>query len=152
MKEITIALTRNWLYGDVERTTAYLGAKQASRNDSAEVFDRLAAGEGDRELLDQYADEAFAALCERLKGIVRGVEIGAGLLSVTLEVSGSYDDSLTMVVENNFRRYMAACTTASWLRMSEPDKESRWREEADRKADEIVAALYYRRPPRRRVG
>lgn len=138
------------VFREVARTTAYLGAKGALAAASGEIYDRVATDEGDQPLLGAYADEAVASLVRKLKGIVTALEVTSERVAVTFALSESFDDAMIPVVEQGFETYLTAAVTADWLRMADPAKEMCWREEALAKADGIIAAIYFRKAPRRR--
>lgn len=149
MKQILITILRSRLYSEVAATTAYLGAKQAPDDKPGEHFDRLAVIDADEALLSRFTAEAVSALVERLKGMVANVDLSSSAISLTLSVSDSYDDCLTLSVKGNFEAYMTASVTARWLRIVEPAREEVWQTEALRLLNEIISALYHRNPPRR---
>lgn len=154
MIQLKLSLAASSLYEEVERTTAYLGAKQAPPDNPGNHFDRLTALPDDRPMLRGYATEALSTLAEKLKGIVTAIdpdsdnEEGA-IISLTLNLSASYDSCLTPSVEACFRSYMGAFVTSRWLRLVMPEKEEVWKEEAQRLLTEITATLYHRNPPKR---
>lgn len=149
MKEFVLKVSRSRLYSDVARTTAYLGVKQAPADKPGEHFDRLAVIDGDRALLDRFSNEAALALVEQIKGCVADIDLGGEDIKVSLSLSDSYDNSLSVSVAGNFEAYMAAFITSRWLRLTLPEKEAVWMSEAQRLLAEISAALYHRNPPRR---
>ena len=153
MKQIKLYVMAASLYNEVERTTAYLGAKQATAEDAGRHFDRVAAVADDRPMLRLYSTEALSALAEKLKGIVAAIatdpEEGSGELSLTLNLSESYDPCLTPSAQAGFRAYMSAAVIARWLRLVNPEKEGVWQGEAQRLLTEITATLYHRNPPKR---
>lgn len=153
MIQITLSVATATLYEEVERTTAYLGAKQAPPDNPGNHFDRVAANPDDRPMLRRYSTEALSALAEKLKGIVGGMTPDSGeegsAISLTLNLSDCYDPCLTPSAEAAFRGYIAAFVTARWLRLVVPEKEGVWQEEARRLLTEITATLYHRNPPKR---
>ena len=156
MKQILLSLSCGQLFAEVERTTAYLGAKQAPAESPGSHFDRVAATTADRPLLRRFSLEALSTLAERLKGIVSAIDTGADpsagsepAFALTLTLSEAYDSSLTPSARANFEGYMAAFVTSRWLRLSAPDKEAPWQTEARRLLLEITSTLYHRNPPKR---
>lgn len=149
MKEFSLTVSRSRLYGDVARTTAYLGVKQAPTDHPGEHFDRLAVIDGDKALLDRLSNEAALALVERIKSCVAAIDLGEEVITVSLSLSDAYDSCLTVSVTGNFEAYMAAFVTARWLRLTLPEKEGVWVAESQRLLTEISAALHHRNPPRR---
>ena len=150
MKQLTIEIPKETVFEEVARTTAYLGAKGALAAASGEIYDRVATDEADSPLLGAYLDEAVASLVQRLKGMVMALNVTPERVRVTFALSGSYDDAMTPVVEQGFTAYLTAAVTADWLRMADPAKEARWREEALAKADALTGAIYFRKAPCRR--
>ncbi len=151
MKTLKISITKDRIFREVARTTAYLGAKGALAAANGEIFDRLATDVGDHPLLGAFLDEAVAALAGRLKGVVTALDVAPDAVSVSFALSGSYDDAMTPAVEQGVEAYLGAAVTAYWLRMADPAKEARWREEAEAKAEGIIAAVYFRKAPKRKT-
>ncbi|MDE6769259.1 MAG: hypothetical protein K2J78_06000 [Muribaculaceae bacterium] len=149
MKEISLSVSRSRLYGEVARTAAYLGVKQAPADQPGEHFDRLTVIDGDKVLLDRLSNEAALALVEHIKSCVAAIDLGEEVITVSLSLSDAYDSCLTVSVTGNFEAYMAAFVTARWLRLTLPAKEEVWMAESRRFLNEIASALYHRNPPRR---
>lgn len=153
MIQIDLSVEASALFEDVERISAYLGARQAPPENPGEHFDRIAATPADRPLLGRFAKEALSAIAEKLRGITGAISADssgdATVFILTLSLSDSYDTCLVPSAETCFKSYMTAFVIARWLRLVLPDKESLWQAEVDKLISEITATVYHRNPPKR---
>ena len=149
MKTIIINIKRGDVLAEVGRITAYTGVK-SDDSDSGALFERVATVEEDAELFARYWRDACAIVAERLKQFVGGAGFGREELSLNLEVSGAFDDSLSPSVETAVFSVIAALLSARWFRLSMKEKAEEWEEEASRLLAEIERMLFHRRAPRRK--
>lgn len=159
MKKLTLQIENSQLFGEVSRLTSYLGAKQAmgmtygeKGADPGAHFDRVAVVDADRKLLVRFTTEAASSLAERIKGMMTGMVVTDEKVSLSLQLSDSYDECLTPSVLSNFQSYMTSAVTARWLNLCDSAKEERWESDAQRLLNEILATVYHRNPPSRPVS
>ena len=113
-------------------------------SDSGALFERVATVEEDADLFARYWRDACAIVAERLKQFV-GRRVWREELSLNLEVSGAFDDSLSPSVETAVFSVIAAPLSARWFRLSMKEKAEEWEEEASRLLAEIERMLFHRR-------
>lgn len=148
MKIIKIYVKNADIFAEVAKTTAYAGAKTDS-GDPATTFDRVATVDPDENLLERYRQMACSELIDALRAFVTGADFSGPTLSLTLEVSGSYDDSLTRSVETDIFSFIVAAISARWFRVTWPAKAGEYGEEARGFITEATRKLYHRRRPMR---
>ena len=150
MKTIEINISRDEIDTEISKMTAYTGFKSPSAGNQEE-YDRIATVDEDTALLDRYWATAGNTLAERLKGFVTVFGLTAGALTLTLEVSGSYDDTMTPSVRGDLRDYMAAAMLRSWFSLTLPAKAEEWEVESGRLLRDISSKLHHRQRPKRQV-
>lgn len=149
MKKIEFIVEKTTIEREIGESTAYAGAKSPAR-DEGDTFDRVATVDDDSGVLARYIAEACCAAAERLKQFVTGIDFLGDRIRLTLEVSGSYDDSMMSAAENAFGSYLSAYALSRWMRLALPEKAGEWEAEAMRLMSELERNLYHRRRPLRR--
>lgn len=71
-------------------------------------------------------------------------------LSLTLEVSGAFDDSLSPSVATDIFSFLVASVAARWFRITWPGRSGEYLTESENILSEIIRKLYHRRRPVRR--
>ena len=146
MKFIKIFIAKADVFKEVSLNTAYTGAKSATENG---LFDRVATINADSPILSRFWVQACGEVTEKLKGMIVASESFSEALSVSLELSGAYDDSLTPSVEADLSAAIAAGVTARWMRLSFPDKASEWEAQSAHLLHRAFAKLCHRKKPTR---
>ena len=150
MKTIKIAIKNADIFQELAKMTAYTGAKSDS-NALPDVFDRVATVKEDNELLSRYWETACSGLVDRLKSFVTVADYSGDSLSLQLEVSGSYDDSLTPSLRTDIFSYLVADIAARWFGITLPEKAESYGSEASRLLTEAERKLFHRKRPVRRM-
>lgn len=150
MKTLILRATEAEILEKVGGITAYAGVKEPTAGDDGRLFDRLSIADEDSALLRRFMLAAFSEALERLKDFAVGSSSVAMVLELRLEVSESYDESLTPAVGESFRLYLAAAVLWHWLRLAWPDRAGEWAEEAQKHLLNIERNLYHRRRPQKR--
>lgn len=153
MKNIALEVARSDIERKVEEATGYLGVKapvQGAGSAREDLVDRVSVIGSDRALLGSYIADTFTVIVERLKDFVSECEDGSEKITLTLEVSGSYDDSATAAVTRGIESALTAGVVARWLRMAYPDKAAEWEDESRKCLAAVERHLYHRIRPRRR--
>lgn len=151
MKYIELAIRNADIFKELAKVTAYAGAKSDS-DALADVVDRVATVKEDDELLSRYWEMACSGLVDRLKSFVTGADFAGDTLTLQLEVSGSYDDSMTPSLRTDIFSYLVADIAARWFRIAWQEKAEAYIVEADRLLTEAERKLYHRRRPVRKVN
>lgn len=147
MKNFNITINKAKIFNDVALNTAYTGAK-ADKSDV--TFDKVATISADNKLLSNFWKEMIGVTMEKLKSFIASADISESYFTVSLNVSNSYDSSLTPSLEEDLNSSFSTGITARWFRFASPAKAGEWELESARYLDSAYSKLYFRRPPRRR--
>ena len=149
MQTIKIILLKTDVMDRVAETTAYTGNKTET-SDKAAFFERVATVTGDASILDRYWQDSCAALADSLRSFVREATFGKETFTMTLEVSNSYDLTLTPAAESGVLAIIAASITSRWFRITMPQRAEEWLKEARFQFSALLANLYHRKKPLRK--
>ena len=147
MKIIEIIINKAEIFNEVSLNSAYTGAK-SSPEDSG-FFDRVATVEADEELLSKFWTEMCGETTDRLREFIQTTATTAEAFKLTLEVSGSYDDSLTGSVTADISSAFTAGMCAGWFRFSVPALSEQWRLDSANLFRRAISKLCYRKRPQR---
>lgn len=142
MKNIEISIAKLTILDIVSQNSAYSGAKGDPGS-----FERIATFEGDDDLLSRLWVEMCGQLSERFREFITGYSMTSDSLKVTMEVSGSYDDSLTESVIEDLCNGIASGVTARWFQFSNPSVVKEWKDESSRLFLSAFSKLCHRRRP-----
>ena len=153
METITIQVDQADVYEEVAKATDYTGSKMADADATAR--DRILAADADLSELGRFWEEAATACNESLKemlvrGDTRTKSSGSGTTKVyeaLLEVSLSFDKTLTGSVQSAIRSYFISAIIAQWFKFANKAEAEDYFNTA---AEQIAAAermLYSRRRP-----
>ena len=149
MKIIKIIVLKSDIINMIGQDTDYAGTKTETADRNA-FHQRVATTESDAVLLARYWQDACASLADLLRSFITDIQFGRETLSMTLEVSEAYDDSLTPAVESGVSAVLAAGITSRWFRFTLHDRADEWEKEASRRFGLLLANLYHRKKPQRK--
>ena len=141
MKIIHIKIDKSNIFADVGLSSAYIEAKEdAAKN-------RIATMEQDEALLKRLWSETCGEVTEKLRTFITASEISDEEISLTLELSGSYEDAQTPTVISDIKAALVAGITARWFRYTYPDRSAEWSSESTRLLDRAFSHLCHRKKP-----
>lgn len=146
MKNININIDKSIIFRDVSLNSAYAGAKNTSENG---FFERVATIEADEELLSHFWTDMCGLITDRLRAFVTSAEQKEDSLHLTLEVSGSYDDSLTPSVISDLFAAMTAGISARWFSFTFPQQTTDWKIQSNELLNRVIGKLCHRKRPTR---
>ena len=155
METITIQVFKDDVYEEVAKATDYTGAKLIDGDENAR--DRILATDSDLSDLSRFWEESVLATNERLKEmVVRGetksVEVDKStkiVYEVTLEVSKSFDKSLTANVQSAIRIFFIASIIGQWFKFSNKSEAKDYFSQAGEMMNGAERLLYSRKRPTR---
>ena len=155
METITIQVFKDDVYEEVAKATDYTGAKLIDGDENAR--DRILATDSDLSDLSRFWEESVLATNERLKEmVVRGetksVEVDKSIkivYEVTLEVSKSFDKSLTANVQSAIRNFFIASIIGQWFKFSNKGEAKDYFSQAGEMMNGAERLLYSRKRPTR---
>ena len=111
--DLTLTVVKNDVMTEVAKTTAYAGQKMVDDDDA---YDRIFATDADREMLERFWQESQIAVCEQLKRqLVSETGEENGDWSVTLSLSQSFDQALTLSMKKELGSFFVTSIVAKWF-------------------------------------
>lgn len=155
METITIQVSKDDVYEEVAKATDYTGAKLIDGDENAR--DRILATDSDLSDLSRFWEESVLATNERLKEMVvsgetKSVEVDKStkiVYKVTLEVSKSFDKSLTANVQSAIRNFFIASIIGQWFKFSNKGEAKDYFSQAGEMMNGAERLLYSRKRPTR---
>ena len=149
MKNLNFSFEKTGILEEVSLNTAYAGAKS---EEEKPIFDRVATCDSDEVLLLKFWREMYGMITDRLRSFILSSDFSDAAFSITLELSGAYDDSLTPSVKNDLYAAIVAGITSRWFAFVCPAKAVEWKTESERLFDSVVSKLCHRRRPVRCIA
>lgn len=146
MKNLNISFHKFKILESVSLNTAYIGAKNSE--DSA-FFLKVATSDDDTLLLSKAWTDMTGEIVDKVKEFTSNAELNDDLFSLSLCLSGSYDDSLSPSVLNDLENALSAGITARWFDFSYPERAKEWYNRAEILLSRVVSKLCHRRRPLR---
>ena len=160
MKIITLSFSKAEIFQQVALATAYTGAKAEPPNNNTntsdklisagQLFDRVATINSDSSILSTIYTQVCGEVQDKFKTFITAVDTSLEALTLTLELSGAYDDSLTESVKGDIFEAMVAGITAGWFRYSLPSAVTDLENRCSQLLSRAFAKLCHRRKPDRR--
>jgi hypothetical protein len=155
METITIQVSKDDVYEEVAKATDYTGAKLINGDENAR--DRILATDSDLSDLSRFWEESVLATNERLKEMVvsgetKSVDVDKStkiVYEVTLEVSKSFDKSLTANVQSAIRNFFIASIIGQWFKFSNKGEAKDYFSQAGEMMNGAERLLYSRKKPTR---
>ena len=144
--QIKIIVLKSDVISAIAETTDYTGNKTETA-DREEFHERVATVENDAELLSRYWQEVCATLADALRSFITEALFGRETFTLTLELSSSYDTSLTPAVEAGIFSIICSSITWRWFRLTMPSRADEWKKEASCQFSALIANLYHRKKP-----
>ena len=146
MKILNISIEKSKILEEVALASAYSGAKTEG---SPDFFDRVATIEEDAGLLSRFWTRMCGTVTDKLKSFITASETTDESLSLTLELSGAYDDSLTPSVKSDLFSAMAAGVAAGWFQITFPSRAHEWEAQSELLLKRCFSKLCHRKKPKR---
>lgn len=144
MKYIALTATKAEVLDEVAKTTAYEG-KKATGDEGA--YERIFATDEDKSMLQRFWDEAASSITESMKRFV--TTVNGDTYSAELEVSGSYDETLTSSINKSLFSYFVNAIVSKWNNFVKEGQVERYENEANAAMQDIMSKLFYKKKPTR---
>ena len=157
MKTLEIQVKKSEVYEEVQKLTSYIGSK--GMGEDAGSYDRIAAVDADRELLEQYWSEASSLAENGLKRWL--LEVSDNRLghhsdlsrsfTATLRMPEGYDSVLDGSVQSLLTGYFINHIAGRWLGVSSGNAEASagYLGEASSLLEGVRRQLYHKKRPER---
>lgn len=145
MTVIGLTLNKEDVYKEVKKTTNYTGAKM---NDAG-AWSRISTTEADNEMLERFWQESKSIVCNKLKRVLSEENEISGEWKIELNLSKSYDDTLTESIEHSLFSFFVMNITAKWYTFSNKDESTGYATEAATYIEDIMRKAYFKKKPTR---
>lgn len=146
MKKIKIFIAKEAVFDDVSLNSEYAGLKSPSESP---IYDRVATVSEDSQLLSGFLTLAFGELIRKLRSFVVSSSCDGASVSLDLEVSGAYDESMTPSLKEDIFRWLVTNVSGHWFRLTLPDRTAEWENLSAELLASIESKLCARRKPSR---
>ncbi len=148
MKSLKITINKERVYEEVAQTTSYTGAKM--EGDSS-AYDRIFTTDADRSQLERFWAESCAAVCEGMKKHLGATEETAEGFEIDLELSSSYDDTLSDALRKDMESFFVMNITGKWFSFTNKPESGAYAEAAASFMDGARRKACFKKKPRRPV-
>lgn len=150
METITIRIIQADVYEEVAKATDFTGSKLIDGDEGAR--DRILASDDDLAELGRFWDETALAINEGLKEMLVSGNAGATIsgekgYEAVLEVSKSFDKTLTASVETALRSFFVASIVGQWFKFANKGEAADYFAQAADILNTAERLLYSRRRP-----
>lgn len=153
METIIIQISQPDVYEEVAKATDYTGAKLIGSDEDAR--DRILAADDDLTDLGRFWEESVLAVNENFKemlisGVSRktgGLQDGEVIYEAVIEVSKSFDKTLTGSVQSTLRSYFIASIIGQWFKFANKGEAGDYFAQAAELLETAERFLYSRKKP-----
>ncbi len=147
METINIQISRDEVYEEVAKATDYTGSKLIDGDETAR--DRILAADDDLAELGRFWDESVLAVNENFKEmLIYGKTTGTpSCYMAEMEVSKSFDKSLTPRVHSTLRSYFIASIIGQWFKFANKEEAADYFSQAVELLETAERLLYSRKKP-----
>lgn len=145
METITIRIIQEEVYEEVAKATDYTGSKLIDGDDNAR--ERILAVDDDLSELSRFWEESVLATNENLKEMLVSGATKQGRYEAVIEVSKSFDKTLTASVESTLRSFFIATIIGYWFKFANKGEAADYFAQAAEFMTAAERLLYSRRKP-----
>lgn len=154
MEIITIHISQTDVYAEVAKATDYTGSKLLDTDENAR--DRILAADDDLTALSRFWDESVIAINENFKELLitgdtkllhSESENPEVIYEAELEVSKSFDKTLTTSVQSTLRSFFIVSIIGQWFKFANKGEANDYFAQAAEMMDSAERLLYSRRKP-----
>lgn len=149
MKDITIQVSRSYIYDEVAKTTAYRGAKQIDADTGAP--DRLIITDDALAELSRFWDNSTAALERSLSEMLvqAAFDISTATYSITLRVGDLWDEALAPSAQLTLCNFFIQSILGQWYNLANKDEADASLTNASTALQQLTSTLFQRLRPSR---
>lgn len=147
MTDIVILILKDTVFAEVGRLTNYAGSKM---DGDEGAFQRVSTTGSDKDMLGQFWQQACDGVTEALKRFIKaGNQLTDGY-EVTLELSSSFDTSLSDSLQANLQSYITLYIVSRWYKLTNKGDAESYATEAAVQLDEAMSKVFYKKKPTRK--
>ncbi len=149
MQEITLEIKKADVYGEVAKTTAYIGAKSKQENGKT-AFDQVFVTDADQAMLERFYEESAETLTNLLKRFVSRVAAdNEGNVAWTLQMSDRSVTALKDGIASSATSFVVNSIICKWCEITASDKAREYADNAAAMLASIKAKVFYKTRPKR---
>ena len=145
MADSTLTITKNDIYEEVAKTTAYIG-KKTTVEDGKSAFDQIFVTEADLAMIERFFNESLDALRNVLKQFISGVD---GTITWKLDMPSRFDDNLLSSINSSANSFMVNSIIGKWCEITANDKVKEYADNAAALLLDIKEKAFYKKKPTR---
>lgn len=122
MANLSISITKNSIYEEVAKTTAYLGAKN-KLDDGKSAFDQIFVTDADLAMIERFYNESKDALLNLLKRFMPTIGSSTdGNINWTLSMPSRFDTNMSDSITSSATSFIVNSIVAKWCEITANDK------------------------------
>lgn len=147
MTDVNISILKATVLDEVGRLTNYAGSKM---DGDEGAYERVSTTGSDKDMLGQFWQSGCDGVTEALKRFIKTPSTATDRYAVTLELSGSYDTSLTASLQANLQSYLTLYIVSRWYKLTNKGDAESYATEAAVQLDEAMSKVFYKKKPTRK--
>lgn len=144
MTNVSFSINKSNVLNEVAKTTAYSGAKMVGDEGA---YERIFATASDKEMLERFWTECQISVCETLKKFLSAEETTEEGWNLVLELSQSYDASLTSSIQKELISYFVAGIVSRWYTFTNKNEAGDYGELASKLLVGIHKKVLFKKKP-----
>lgn len=148
MANFTLTITKSDIYEEVEKTTAYIGAKN-KLEDGKSAFDQVFVTDADLTMIDRFFNESLDSLINVLKRFISGVSVADVTITWQLEVPSRFDDNLLESIKSSANSFLVNSIIGKWCEITANDKVKEYADNAAALLLDIKDKAFFKKKPTR---
>lgn len=148
MIDITIKVGKTAIYDEVKKTTEYT----ASKSDEQDAYNRIAAIDSDKALLDRFFNEAVADVTDIIKPFIVSIpstEQCTEEFSADLTLPNLFEKNLLESIESTITSYFTNYIVSQWYKFTNKKEAEDFKVLAESCIIDLRRKIYYRKSPTR---
>jgi hypothetical protein len=153
MIKLELKLSKSDVYAEVDKSTDFAGVK-GSGAESPGTYERVSSTSADHQMFDKWWTEACSVFVEMTKQFMTrySVDKDSGDIEIELELSSAYDDVLNESIQSSMRSFFVDYILQKWYGLTNAEAGKEMMTEASGLMNDILAKLFYRKRPKKRVA
>lgn len=143
--EIRLKVNKDAVYEEVMKTTEYTGAKM----DDEHAYEVVSTTEEDEVMLERFWEECKIMVCNSMKKVLQSETESNGEYNITLNLSTSFDTSLTESMQRSLFSFFVMNITAKWYTFTNKSEATGYATEAATYIEDIMRKAFFKKKPTR---
>ena len=148
MADYTLTIEKSYVYEEVAKTTAYIGAKN-KLEDGKSAFDQVFVTDADLTMIERFFNESLDALRNVLKRFISGGSGVDGTITWQLEMPSRFDDNLLESIKSSANSFLVNSIIGKWCEITANDKVKEYADNAAALLLDIKEKAFFKKKPTR---